>query len=489
MTVTENSSNNKQIKTDKIRQLEIIREKKRRIKLQKPGFNPHPEQLAVIKSKKRDIFIFCGNAWGKTATGANMAWWLTDGYNPVTKEYTKVPTSVHIILDHPSKVQETWLPEMRKWFVIEDDDCHKNGKPFINEIKRKNGSRIVFMFHEQPELVFESTEFKNIIFDEPPPRHIFIAMKRGQRTKGFEHRSYCLGTPLYQQWLREEIYERWLKGELPDTECFFGHSEANAANLKPGFLEDFSRYMTEEEKKVRLQGMFFSSGSLALRHLWRRDTHIISQHDFDKIWRDGYPCVVAIDPHPSKKHHACLLGADRDNRLYYIREISAKEVAREFAKTLLQFMKGYRVIDIVVDSLGSADGTGNEDFKSFIQVLNENGVRCRATTFKEKDDEDFVERIRGNLAIPVTPDNFGFYVPNLRILEGNEGITRDIENVQWQIDKQSKINKPKLDIAQRDFLSTLKYGLSTGISNKHISTQTHSINKKQGSLYGFKRSK
>lgn len=474
-------------KEDKIKRIELIREKKRREKLSKTKFKPHAEQLRLLESKKKDNFVFCGNGWGKTATGANLAIWMADGFNPITKQYYKVPTNVHIILDHPSKVQETWLPEMRKWFHIEEKDCYKNGKPFYNEIRRRNGSRIVFMFHEQPELVFESTEFKIIIFDEPPPRHIFIAMKRGQRTKGFDHRVYCLGTPLYQQWLREEIYERWTKDELPDTECYFGNSDANKDNFPEGYLEEFSRYMTPEEKDVRLRGMFFSSGSLALRHLWKRDVHIITRDQFEALWRPAFPCVVAIDPHPSKQHHVCLLGAGRDGRLYYIKEFAAKLVAREFAKALREFMNGYRVVDIIVDSLGSAEGTGNDDFKSFIDVLRENGIPCRATSYKEKSDEDFVEKIKTNIAIPVEPDNFGFYVPNLRVVEGNDGIIKDIENVQWQRDKVARINKPKLDITQRDFLATLKYGLATGISHRHSGNKVSSIGNTKKPLYGFNK--
>ena len=482
-----NQSYNNLSKEQKIKLIEASREKKRRARAKKRGYMPHPEQLDVIKCKARNVNLFCGNGWGKTTTGAHIAMWLADGYNPITKEYSKVPTVVTIVLDHPTKVEDTWLPEMRKWFVIEDKYLAKNGKPYYNEIKRRNGSVIKFMFHEQPELVFESTQFRTVLFDEPPPRKIFVAMKRGQRERNIEHQTYILGTPIYQAWMRSEIYEPWKRGEIDNTECFFGSTDANRANLSDEWYDDFTQFLSEEEKEVRLRGMFFNSSQLALKHLWERESHIISWEKFLQVWDSNCPCVVAIDPHPTKKHHACLVGAGKDGRLYYIKEMAAKEVARDFARTLKEFYRGYRVLDIVVDSLGSADGTGNDDFKSFIGVLNEEGVRARATSYKEKSDEDFIDKLRTVLGVPKDPDNYGFYVPKLRVVEGCDGVVKDIENVQWQRNKQLNIMKPKLEISDTDYLACLKYALASGISYRKSGNKPKSYISKKSSMYGLRR--
>jgi hypothetical protein len=158
-----------------------------------------------------------------------------------------------------------------------------------------------------------------------------------------------------------------------------------------------------------------------------------------------------------------MLGADRDNRLYVLKEIARKETPRQFARTLKQWMDGYRVIDVVCDSLGSADMTGGEGFKSFIQVLKDEGIRVRATTFQEKEDEAFIARIQDSLLVPDVEDNFGQKIPKLRIRSECTMTISDIRNVQWVRDRNANENKPKLDISNKDALACLKYALATNI--------------------------
>ena len=101
---------------------------------------------------------------------------------------------------------------------------------------------------------------------------------------------------------------------------------------------------------------------------------------------------------------------------------------------------------------------------SFSEVLRSRGVPVRSTTFKEKDDEEFITKIRQVLEIPETPDNFGRVLPKLAIVDGNDGIIRDIEGVSWLRYKNLDENKPKLDISHRDYLACLKYALATNIA-------------------------
>jgi hypothetical protein len=159
-----------------------------------------------------------------------------------------------------------------------------------------------------------------------------------------------------------------------------------------------------------------------------------------------------------------------------------KKVARDFAKTLKDFMKGYRIIDIIMDSAGVAESTGGEGYKSFYDILREEGILVRPTSFDDKSDEDFIDRVRTVLAIPDEPDNFGFYNPKLRIVEGNDGIIKDIENVGFQKYRDLDIVKPKLDIRERDFLACLKYALASGLHTKKDKTRAH---KPTRQLYGF----
>lgn len=440
--------------------LDVVEEQGRRAREKRAVYKPNSGQLKVHKSEVQLRCAFSGNGAGKTALGVNEALWAAAGYNPITKKFSPVPARIVILLDHPEKVTDVWLPEMRKWANIEPEQLHKRGKPYVTQITWKNGSEFLFMFHQQEPMLFESIEVDYVIADEPPPRHIYISLRRGGRKKGRKPRYLIIGTPITGSWMRTEIYDPWTNDELPDTECFKFGTIVNEANLADNFIKEFSRILSPKERRIRLEGEFFDLEGLALAHLFKYETHVVEQFN----WPSHHPVVVAIDPHPQKPHFAVMVGSDEDNYLYYIKEFSAKIVARDFATQLKKWYCGHKVIDIICDSLGSSQYTSGEGFKSFIQVLNEEGVRARATTWDDKRDEDFIDRIKTALALPDKPNNFGDKLPRLTILEGNHGIIKDIENVQWTKYKNLDMYKPKLDITNKDYLSCLKYALASNLT-------------------------
>lgn len=463
----------------KRRVLDLLEEKKRRSREERALYAPNAGQLPVHKSRALLRAVFSGNGGGKTALGANEAKASVEGHNPWLQEYTPVPCRTYVILDKPDKVDSVWLPELRKWMNIGPDQLHKRGKPYVTQITFDNGSFIHFLFHDQEPMSFESLEGDFFIFDEPPPRHVYVALRRAGRSKGRQARYLIIGTPISAAWMRTEIYEPWVKGEAPDVECFRFGTDVNKGNLAEGYIEQFSAVLTEKEKGIRLRGEFFDLDGLALSHLLDRSKHVLPpDYSFDA---EKYPVVVAIDPHPSKKHVAVMVGAD-DGGLIYIKEVAAKQTPRDFARALKDFYKGYRVLDIVCDSLGSAEMTGGEGFKSFIQVLQEEGVRVRSTSYEDKSDEDWITRIQDALLVPTEPNNFGQYLPKLRFMRGNPGILGDIETVQWAKFKNLDEYKPKLDIGSKDYLAALKYALACNLNHQKKKTRAYYPTKP---AYGF----
>lgn len=470
-------------KEEKLALLELIEEKKRREKEKRPRFadRAHAGQLDVLSSKEIERYVFAGNGGGKTALGSEDLRCAVTGTNPYTGEKTPVPCRAFIILDKPEKMETVIIPELQKWMVLRPDQLHKKGKPYISLITLDNGSTIRPIFWDQDPMTAEGIEGDYFWFDEPPPRALYVALRRAGRTKGRQARYLFTGTPLAAPWLRTDVFEPWTRGERANTTCFRFETEMNRQNLADGYIEQFSAVLSEKERLIRLKGEFFDLEGLALSHLFKEHVHVIDhdQHPWDPNW----PCVVAIDPHPSKKHFAIMLGADRDNRLYVLKEMASKATPRDFARMLKTWMSGYRVVDIVCDSLGSQDMTGGEGFKSFIQVLKEERIAVRATTYEEKQDEAFIARIQDALLIPSEPDNFGQLVPKLRIYRGNPMIVSDIRNVQWTRNKQIDENKPKLDISNKDALACLKYALATNLYfEKPIKTKPHYVSQ---SKYGY----
>lgn len=444
-------------KEEKLKLIDALDEKKRRQLQARANYIPNAGQLAVHSSEKKLRAVFSGNGGGKTTLAVNEAIWMSTGYNPILKKTTPVPARTIVLLDRPDKVADVWLPEASKWYLFKPEQLHKRGKPYISQITFDNGSEIIFMTHDMDPLAFESLELDFLVSDEPMPRSVFQALYRGGRKKGRTARFLLVGTPISAAWMRKEIWEKWAQGESPDTECFKYGTAVNAANLADDYIKNFGAILSEKEKQIRLHGAFHDLEGLALAHLFNREVHIIPP----PRWPNQHPVVVVVDFHGSKPHVACMVGITKDNGLVYLKEFTSRAVPTEYARELRNFYQGYRVIDIVCDSLGSSELTGGVGNESFIAVLRKNGVRIRATTYDEKKDEAFIQMIQEVLAVPSEPDNLGRKEPRLKIASDCKGIINDIESVEWLRYRNEDQYKPKLGISNKDFLACLKYALAT----------------------------
>lgn len=440
----------------KLEMLDALEEKKRRLIDKREVYVPNAGQLPVHLSDKKIRAVFGANGMGKTAMGVNEALYAVLGYNPITKKTTTVPARVVVVLDRPEKVEQTFLPEIRKWFPLKEDQLHKKGKPYYSQITFANGSEIIFLFHDMEPMSMESIELDFAIFDEPCPRSLFVSLFRGGRKKHTNARFLFVGTPIAASWMRRELYDPWAKGERTDIECFRASTDVNKQNLADGYIESFKSVLTEKEQQVRLHGAFFDLDGLALAHLFNRKTHVIPP----PRWPPGWPVVIALDPHPRKAHVGVMLGCTPDNELIALKEISSRAIPSQFAQDLKEWMKGYRVADIICDSFGSSELTGGDGNLSFIAVLRENGVRARATTYNEKSAEAWLTMITTCLAIPLEPDNFGKREPRLKVSSDLKGLINDIETVEYQRHKGIDELKPTLAIESKDFLAALKYALA-----------------------------
>lgn len=466
---------------EKLARIALLEERQRRDKLKKPAIVPNAGQAKVLLSDHTIRICTAGNGGGKTVLAICEAVWTAQGFHPLRKEKVQVPNKVMYVLDRPSKVGDKVMTEMKRFFDTSAWKWHKDGTPSYRRVELPNGSEIIFGFHEADAMSWESTDgWALCVYDEPPPRHVFIGMYRGGRTIGLRTKHLIIGTPIgpNSAWLRTELLEQWKNGDT-DIEVFNYSTKENASNLQAGYLEKFEARLSEKEKAVRLHGQWSDIDGLALAHLFDESVHVLPYVALD----ERAPCIVAIDPHPSKKHFAIMLAADKQNRLYAVKELSVKQVPREFANTLAEWMEGHRVIDIVCDNLGSSEMTGGEGFKSFIQVLQEEGVRVRPTSYDEKVDAEWIQRIQDALLIPEEADGFGERIPKLRMSASCRTLISDIKNVQWVKIKNKDEYRPTLDISNKDALACLKYALA---ANLFYDKPKHSKPVYRGnSLYGL----
>lgn len=438
---------------EKLELIDALEARNQKQKHNRDAFRPNSLQLEVRRSLKRIRFVASANGVGKTTLGVQEAWDTSQGTHPY-RPALPVPNRGVVILDSPDKV-DRWLEELNKWFDTRDWVLKKNGKPYVTEINLPNGSELVFMFHLQEPMAFESFEGDYAIFDEPPPRHVYVGIQRSLRRVNGAW-TLIVGTPLTQPWLKEKIWDAWANGERDDVECFKAGIYVNEANLGQDYIANFSKDLTPAEAKVRLEGDFAHLEGLALADLFRRSIHIVEPFPWVRHW----PTVLAVDPHPAKPHHAVLLGIDKWDRMFVLKEIKSKSAPAEFALELKEFIAGFDVHDQICDSLGATPRTGGWDNYSFIDVVNmKGGLRLRSTTFKEKSEDAWVQNFRDLLTL--RKNNLGEMAPGIYFFSHCTGTTNDCESVMWRRNRLSEEVKGHLDTTNRDFLSCLKYALAS----------------------------
>src|SRR4051812_39243970 len=93
-------------KDEKLRRLDLIEERKRRLLAKRHTYKPNAGQLPVHQDNHTIRIVAAANGGGKTALAAHEVIWWATGYNPITKDFTKVPATIVVLLDAPSKVDE-----------------------------------------------------------------------------------------------------------------------------------------------------------------------------------------------------------------------------------------------------------------------------------------------------------------------------------------------------------------------------------------------
>jgi len=320
------------------------------------------------------------------------------------------------------------------------------------------------MFHLQEPMAFESFEGDYAIFDEPPPRHVYVGIQRSLRRVSGAW-TLITGTPLTEPWLKEKLWDAWAKGLRDDVECFKAGIYVNAQNLGKDYIENFSKDLTEHEKKVRLEGQFAHLEGLALADLFKTDVHVVEPFPWVRHW----PVVLAVDPHPSKPHHAILLGIDKWEQLFVIKEMNSRAAPADFALELKEFVKGFDVQEQICDSIGATPRSGGWDNYSFIDTVNiKGGMALRSTTFDEKKEDVWVQNFRDLLTC--RKNNFQQEKPGIFFFSTCVGTINDTESVMWQRNRLSENIKGKLDITNRDYLACLKYALASPPCYSRIAT-------------------
>lgn len=432
-------------------------------------YAPNIVQDAVHRSKAFIRALFSGNGVGKTTACIQEALWTSTGTHP-HRQTARLPNIVIIVLDDSTKADTVYLAGLRKrnWYDLSKLRLYKDGRAHTQRVVFPNGSEWHFMTHDMDAEKWESIECACVIFDEPPPRFIYIALLRGMREKDMRPWIMFAGTPLGRNapWMYKEIYKPWKFGQDDEIECFFGSTHANLQNLDPEVIERWKKRYSEKELKTRLEGQFeFLSGRIFSD--FSREHHV--EKDFP--WPNTWKCILAIDPHLRKDHTAVILGIDPDGELWVVREISTPLAGRRAAEFIINSCEGFNVKAGICDNFGSIkmyDDGGER--KSFIDIFNKvalekNRARLsiKPTTRAQKRDDEWIEDMKDWLRLETDYD--GRLRAKFHIFESCVRCIEDFESYIWDeyTGRKADLQEPKEDPlgTHQDFLMCIKYGIST----------------------------
>jgi len=265
--------------------------------------------------------------------------WLPEDH-PQYRIPVRVPNTGRIIAeDFPTGIQQNIVDLLKQWRPVGEMPgaerwFKKNQAGYYSQIFFNNGSIIHLMSYDQDPAKFEGVDWDWCMYNEPPPRDVFIGNERGKIAKGGW--SWMAYTPLKEPWIYDEIVLR--ADEDDETQLFRGIIKDNwkgsdfvsehTGEIHAGILslEDIMEYikrLTPDEREARIFGKWKHLEGLVLKEfdnmMWegQRIEHIVD--DFtpprDAMWVEG------LDPH-DKKPTCMLFGfLDREDRLFWAKQL------------------------------------------------------------------------------------------------------------------------------------------------------------------------
>lgn len=234
----------------------LIREAERRhLGAKVERYRPHKKQEEFHYNPAKYRLLTWGNQTGKTVAGVAECIAYALGYRPWNDSKTRTcPSKIMCAgIDFVHAISGDVWPRFQELIptgAIESLEKIHSG--IVSKINFKNGSFIAFMSYEQDASKYEGYTWDFVMFNEPPPRDVWIATSRGLMARN-GRAIFCM-TPLSEPWIYDEIYAK-CGGTDPD----YWQSSATMFENPYVPLEQKQKYieqMNPEEREARVFGKF-----------------------------------------------------------------------------------------------------------------------------------------------------------------------------------------------------------------------------------------
>lgn len=287
------------------------------------AYKPHPKQKLFHESRVAQIRgSFARNQGGKTTAGEMeiLSWgfgediWTGQPIEKIGK--TKWRPEMRFFIgaqDYSNAHAETIIPKMEELLPLKEmgvEYVKQNGKLVVKlKFPEPYSFSIKLISYDQEEHKNEGPTWNGGWFDEPPPRGVYTACRRGC----MKHAAPIIftATPLREPWMYDEIYAtpksvhldapEDLKKLRWDTPAIIKIGRNDNPYITEEQMAAYESTLDEEEKQARIYGEFLHLQGRVYKsfdrtkHVLDRD-QFISQHPG---WKD-YPSFCVVDPHDRK---------------------------------------------------------------------------------------------------------------------------------------------------------------------------------------------
>jgi len=368
-------------------------------------YNPNPKQTQFHKAKHRIRLFIGANQSGKSEAGLAEVAAAVLGYRPwLPQDHPqyrmpfKPPVSIRLVAtDFNATVRPVVEPKLLKWFPEMLSGMgyslrrHQPGSA-LSAVMTPNGSQIHIITHTQFEKLKSGEGWTGnyLYFDEPFPEKAWASSLRGCIAKGGY--AWMTLTPALNSPHAGFIYDNfYLKSTAFDEDSeIFSVQSSMYDNVGYGIgsnedVELFKRNIPEYEWPARIYGEFshlmgpvYSLEGEDAKNFW------IEPFEVPKNWTR----YIAIDPHPKKDTFVSFVAVSEKEDAYVVDEIESPMPADVIAKIILEkepTAKDWNsTTTILIDSSYESFVSASKDSPNFLQVLRDNGIRCKHDIFEHK---------------------------------------------------------------------------------------------------------
>lgn len=301
-------------------------------------------QFKFLNNKCDTRAYFGANRAGKTTAGAVEVGYHTTGQYPdwwSGRRWDR-PTVGRVFAADFSKGVKVVTNKFKEWFPqdciekIEKNNLKAEVGWYIKHVSPYGKVGVSFfdiMTYEQDVSLAEGWNGDWVLFDEPPPRDLYIATARGL----IDNDGICIFTltPLKEPWLFDEIYNSKdnkvfsVVADLRHNLERFNPLSKETIGLKEESIRKFESKLTEEERETRMHGKFrYLAGRIWKE--WERDIHTFPRKMWvkgkDMVAVDGeppkhWPRMMLVDPHDRNPHAILWVACDDTDNYWAYREM------------------------------------------------------------------------------------------------------------------------------------------------------------------------